>query len=385
MRWGRGAAWWPRRRSRVLDISLALTAALLDGTLLWFVVRDFYIPSWVSAAASVLIGLILVARRRYPVAVATLSIAGGFVAGGFLSYFIALYSMGAYCATRRLVTGLAVAAYVAFIIQPGPGMGEGGPFWGRLILGVAIIVPPVLLGLYMGTRKQLVASLQERAARLERERNLLAEQARIEERTRIAREMHDVVANRVSVMVVHAGALRAVAARDPAKAAETAAVIGDMGRQALDELRQVIGVLRLGDAAELPDTPGLTDIRGLVDQSAAAGLPVTLRIEGLDHRPPPPTVAQTLYRVVQEALTNVHKHAGNVDTGVTIELREAVDVEVRNGPPEAGPDHELPSGGNGLLGLRERVVALGGTFEAGPCDRGGFAVRARIPLPAVAT
>ncbi|MFD0851306.1 sensor histidine kinase, partial [Actinomadura adrarensis] len=152
-------------------------------------------------------------------------------AGG-LSVLVLLYSLGAYAASRRAVITIAVAMYLLFVFVPGPTMGSE-PFLVQAILEIAFTAPPVLLGLYMGARKQLLRSLQERATRLEREQHLLAERARGEERTRIAREMHDVVANRVSVMVVHAGALKAIAARDPVQAAETAAVIGDMGRQAL--------------------------------------------------------------------------------------------------------------------------------------------------------
>jgi signal transduction histidine kinase len=154
-----------------------------------------------------------------------------------------------------------------------------------------------------------------------------------------------------------------------------------MGRQALDELRHVIGVLRQGEEALPQAAPTLADIRELIGQSSAAGLTVDLAVRG-EERPMPPAIGRTLYRLVQEALTNVHKHAGDADTRVELGLApEAVEVEIRNAAPREIPRHDLPSGGNGLLGLRERVTALGGTLESGPAGD-GFKVRARIPLPA---
>ncbi|MFI0349559.1 sensor histidine kinase [Actinomadura sp. 9N407] len=380
-RGGRWSAMWPTGRSRALDISLALGTAAFDGVWLLFGYQRFWLPPWEVSAASVVLALALVVRRRHPVGLALFALVFSPPTGaGGIAALIMLYSLGAYAASRRTVIAIAVAGYVAFLIFPGP-TATNEPLIIQAISGIAFTAPPVLLGLYMGARKQLFASLQERAERLEREQHLLAERARGEERTRIAREMHDVVANRVSVMVVHAGALKAVAARDPARAAETATVIGDMGRQALDELRHVIGVLRQGEEALPQAAPTLADIRALIGQSSAAGLTVELAVRG-EERPMPAAVGRTLYRLVQEALTNVHKHAGDADTMIELGLaREAVEVEIRNAPPREIPRHGLPSGGNGLLGLRERVTALGGSLEAGPAG-GGFEVRARIPLPA---
>ncbi len=372
---------WPTKRSRALDVSLALGLAALDGAVLWFKTEDFWFHAPVVSACSAVIGLGLVVRRRHPVGLTLFALVfGSATGGGAFAYLVILYSLAAYTASRRTVLGLAAAMYVSSLAFPSPTAEEG--FAAQAVFGVAFVIAPVLLGLYMGARKQLLGSLQERAARLEREQHLLAERARAEERTRIAREMHDVVANRVSVMVVHAGALKAIAARDPARAAETAGVIGDMGRQALDELRHVIGVLRQGEEALPQEAVTLAHIRELVDQSSAAGLRVDLTVRG-DERPMAKAVGRAVYRLVQEALTNVHKHAGAADTCVVLGLlRDAVEVEITNGVPHAAPDHGLPSGGNGLVGLRERVTALGGTFAAGPAPVGGYTVRARIPLPA---
>ncbi|GAA1570362.1 histidine kinase [Actinomadura kijaniata] len=375
--------WWATRRSRALDIALALGMAVGDGLLGWFAYQEFWLPRPVTTAGNVVLALALVARRRHPVALAviTTAVSTAMGSGGF-SFLVVLYSLGAYASPRGLVITIAAAGYLLGLLIPGATAPRDVSALANASFGLGFTALPVVLGLYMGARKQLLASLQERAARLEREQHLLAERARAEERTRIAREMHDVVANRVSVIVVHAGALKAVAARDPRRAAETAAVIGDMGRQALEELRQVIGVLRQGEEALPQSSPAVSDIRGLVDQSGAAGLRVELDVTG-EERPMPAAVGRTVYRLVQEALTNVHKHAGDADTCVRLDLLpEAVEVEVRNQAPAAPARHNLPSGGNGLVGLRERVTALGGAFEAGPTGDGGYRLHARVPLPA---
>ncbi|QXJ25474.1 sensor histidine kinase [Actinomadura graeca] len=376
------SAAWPARRSRALDITLAVSLATVDGIALWFADQKFWLPPPVVSACSVIMGLALVFRRRHPVRLTVFAMAFATVTGaGMFTGLVILYSLAAYAPSRRTAWGLAAIGFAVALAFPGPTASDQ-PLLAQVVFGVAFTAVPVLLGLYMGARKQLLASLQERAARLEREQHLLAERARGEERTRIAREMHDVVANRISVMVVHAGALRAIAVRDPARAAETAGVIGDMGRQALEELRHVIGVLRQGEEALPQEAVTLAHVRELVGQSGAAGLRVDLAIRG-EERPMPTAVGRTVYRLVQEALTNVHKHAGAADTRIDLGLLpEAVEVEIANCAPTAPPDHGLPSGGNGLVGLRERVTALGGSFEAGPGADGGYAVRARLPLPA---
>ena len=385
-RWA--AAWtgtwtraWPTRRSRALDIFLAVSLASGDAVFLWFADQRFWLPPSVVSACSVVLGLTLVVRRVHPVGLAVFALVFSTVTGaGVFAALVVLYSLAAYTASRRTVLTIAVLTYAAGLAFPSPTAATEN-FAAQAVFGVAFVAVPVLLGLYMGARKQLLASLQERAARLEREQHLLAERARGEERTRIAREMHDVVANRISVMVVHAGALRAIAGRDPVRAAETAGVIGDMGRQALEELRHVIGVLRQGEEVLPQEAVTLAHVRELVGQSGAAGLRVDLAVRG-EERPMPSAVGWTLYRLVQEALTNVHKHAGAADTRVALGLLpEAIEIEVVNAPPTDRPEYRLPSGGNGLVGLRERVTALGGSFEAGP-RAGGYAVQARLPLPA---
>lgn len=279
-----------------------------------------------------------------------------------------------------------------------------------VFVAVALTVPPVLFGLYIGARRRLMESLQERADSLERELSLLADRAeeraewaRKEERTRIAREMHDVVAHRVSLMVVHAAALEAIAAKDPARAAKNAALVGDMGRQALTELREMLGVLRAAEkparpaalaaalvappatagyphVASFDDGPSLEELEALVGQSRAAGMAVEMLVHG-EGAAYAAEVEQTAYRVVQEALTNCHKHAPGARVTVRLAHRDGeVAMQVENGPCDGqAAEPGLPSGGNGLVGMRERVLGLGGVFVSGPTDGGGFKVSAVLP------
>jgi signal transduction histidine kinase len=372
-------------------------------------------------------GSVLLLRRRWPIAVVLVSIAITPAQMGFLMGLVGLYTLAASELPRRIIGALAGMSFAGMLIvtfvRAHQGMGVRGdvtmgdwfvPFV-SIATAIGMTAPPVLLGLYVGARRRLMESLRERADSLERELQLLAERAeeraewaRNEERTRIAREMHDVVAHRVSLMVVHAAALQAVARKDPEKAVKNAALVGDMGRQALTELREMLGVLRTGDglssvrvravplaavgvaaaaaASRAVDDgaegPSLAELDELVGQSAAAGMVVELSVEGAV-RGYAARVEQTAYRVVQEALTNVHKHAAGAKTHVRLAHRDAeIAMQVENEcPPEPGSASAvgLPSGGNGLLGMKERVAALGGVFVSGPTDSGGFRVSAVIP------
>jgi signal transduction histidine kinase len=241
-----------------------------------------------------------------------------------------------------------------------------------------MVVLPLAVGLLVRATREAAA---ERAKRLEREQVMRAEQVRTQERARIAREMHDVVAHRVSLMVLHAGALEMRASDEETERA--AALIGGIGREALANLRDVLGVLRTPESPPEKDgalrpPPTLGDLDRLLDQSRALGIAVTRHDEG-EARPVVPAVERTAYRVVQEALTNVHKHAGDAVTDVRIRYGpEELEVEVRNQAP-GSPPGELPGAGWGLVGLRERVELLGGTLRTSAQDGGGFLVSARIP------
>ncbi|MBB5776697.1 sensor histidine kinase [Nonomuraea jabiensis] len=293
---------------------------------------------------------------------------------------VASYYAGLALSGRRLAAYLGGCLAVCGIAALA-GAQRSGPYelmtattGNALILALAVIGLPLALGLLVRTRREAAV---ERAERREHEQVMRAEQARAQERARIAREMHDVVAHRVSLMVLHAGALEMRAPDGETERA--AALIGGIGREALANLRDVLGVLRTpGRESAVQPPPTLGDLDRLLDQSRALGIAVTRHDEG-EARPVEPTVERTAYRVVQEALTNVHKHAGDAATDVLIRYGPGeLEVEVRNQAP-GSPPGELPGAGWGLVGLRERVELLGGTLRTSAQDGGGFLVSARIP------
>ncbi|WP_225822322.1 sensor histidine kinase [Streptomyces naphthomycinicus] len=422
-----GPWWWERWRSAVLDGALALVSAVECAAEGIPFARDAGVPVAVGVVFGLIAGSVLLVRRKWPVAVVLVSIAITPAEMGFLMGVVGLYTLAACELPRRVIGSLAgmslLGTAIVTFVRVRQDMARGDltlgdwfvPF-AAVTTALGLTAPPVLLGLYVGARRRLMESLRERADSLERELQLLAERAeeraewaRNEERTRIAREMHDVVAHRVSLMVVHAAALQAVARKDPEKAVRNAALVGDMGRQALTELREMLGVLRSGadagrEVAAVPlaavgeaaaeaasraaveagaaDGPCLSELDELIGQSAAAGMVVDLSVQG-EARSYAAEIEQTAYRVVQEALTNVHKHAGGAKTHVRLAHRVSeIAMQVENEPPPelaSASAAGLPSGGNGLVGMRERVVALGGVFVSGPTDAGGFRVSAVIP------
>jgi len=247
--------------------------------------------------------------------------------------------------------------------------------------GVLFTISPALFGLYIANRRSLIQALTERAERAEREQELLAEQARADERVRLAGEMHDVVTHRVSLMVLQAGALRVTA---PDEATRTAAEeLREAGCQALAELRDLVGVLRThSDSAEEPtDAVRLPDLAELVTESQAVGMSVELIVDG-NPLLTAPVVGRTAYRVVQEALTNVRKHAPGAKTRVHVRYgADRVRLTVRNGPPRETVDRELGDSGSGtgLLGLKQRVELVSGRFTTAARPDGGFEVDAILP------
>ncbi|WP_436887596.1 sensor histidine kinase [Nocardiopsis dassonvillei] len=292
--------------------------------------------------------------------------------GNFVPAAIALYSYAVYFSDRRVLAAWLLAQSLAMVAA------YDALFLGHFFLITGFLVTPTVMGLWVGTRRQLIDRLHERAERLEREQHLLAEQAITAERTRIAREMHDVVAHRVSLMVLHAGGLE-VSSEDP-RTIETAGVIRTTGREALSELRGILGVLREeGTAAPTAPQPVLADLDRLIREWRAAGMRIEWTGTGED-RPVPGPVQRTVYRIVQEGLTNAAKHAQGAR--VTVLLHRAADrveVEVANGPVPAGPVPAAPRSGFGLTGLRERVVLAGGDLTAGVCPDGGWRLRAIVP------
>ncbi|MER5707487.1 histidine kinase [Streptomyces sp. NPDC042898] len=418
--------WWGRRRSVVLDAGLALVSALECAVEGVGFAEKASLPVPVGVVFGLIVGSVLLVRRRWPIGVVLVSMAVAPAEMGFLMGIVGLYTLAASEVPRRITAVLAsmstVAVFVVTVVrmrqdvaQADAGQQDFDPSgWYvpvmSLFMTLGLNAPPVLFGLYIGARRRLMESLRERADSLEQELSLLADRAeqraqwaRQEERTRIAREMHDVVAHRVSLMVVHAAALQAVALKDPQKAVRNAALVGDMGRQALTELREMLGVLReeavpaapavvplaaVGRAAAAAaeaaadDGPRLDALEALCEQSRLAGAVVELVVLG-EMRAYPPEVERTAYRVVQEALTNVHKHAAGAEVVVRLAHREAeVAMQVENGPRPSGAggsDVRLPSGGNGLVGMRERVSRIGGVFVSGATDAGGFRVSAVLP------
>ncbi|GAB2657494.1 hypothetical protein GCM10027088_39710 [Nocardia goodfellowii] len=243
--------------------------------------------------------------------------------------------------------------------------------------GVTVIFGwgPILFGLLLKARREVVAGLRARTAQLEREQTARTEQARAQERARIARDMHDVVAHRVSLMVLHAGALE-TGTFDEHSAAQ-ARLIGTAGREALAQLREVLGVLKEAPG-ELAPPATLAELDLLLNESRLVGVPV-VRMDLGDPRPLPIMVQNTAHRVVREALTNVHKHAGLVHTEIRMTYHpDALEVQVSNEPGLERADR-LPGSGLGLIGMTERVKLLGGGLDFGSTAGGGFRVRAWLP------
>jgi signal transduction histidine kinase len=274
------------------------------------------------------------------------------------------------------------AAVVGFLAVAQPWKLDELDQWIGAVGGAALVVGLAgALGAWARTRVELLAALTERAEKAESERELMARDAVLTERTRIAREMHDAVGHRVSLMVLQAGAIE-MAATDPGRVQELAGQVQTAGRQALDELRQMVGVLRGGevdDAAPLGPQPGLDDLPRLIEQSRAAGMTVDLRGLPADAGPIDPAVGRAAYRIVQEALTNGGKHAPGADVCVEVErLADQLVVRIVNGPAHGTP---VPStgGGYGLVGLGERVRTLGGRLRTEPRLDGGFLVEAVLP------
>ena len=240
------------------------------------------------------------------------------------------------------------------------------------------VAGPYVAGRAAENRRALTREMAANAERLQSEQDARARGAAAEERTRIARELHDVIAHNVSVMVIQAVAARRVAADDPDSARAALASVQTSGREALLEMRRMIGVLRHGDLElAAAATPGLGQLELLVQRARAAGLPVDLQVHG-QRRPLSEGLDLVAFRVVQEALTNVIKHAGPASASVTVTYADALELEIRDdGRGGAAPE---PSGGHGLVGMHERLNLYGGELSTGAQPGGGFRVHARLPV-----
>jgi signal transduction histidine kinase len=327
-------------------------------------------------------------RRRAPLAVALVvatadivevALVGSRDSVVFLAVFLLLpYSLAAHGrSVRRIAAGLGAllaAGAVSQAAQPSPGSAGA---WTSTIAGdLALVVVPFLVGLALRQQRLRAETMEQLALQLEREREERARAAVAEERTRIARELHDEIAHAMSVIAVQADAAEGVLSRDPALVRRPLLAIRDTARDALADMRRVLGALRSGDDAELAPEPGLARLGNLLEQTRAAGLDVELRVEG-EPLPLPPSLDLAAYRVLQEGLTNVRKHAGARKVEVALRYgRDAIGVEVSDDGAGAGA---AGGAGRGLAGIRERVGLLGGEFVAGPRSE-GFALRVTLPL-----
>jgi signal transduction histidine kinase len=335
-------------------------------------------------AGLVVVSAALLIRHRAPLGVLALAVIAQVELGwGPVVVFpllLALFNVAEY-SDRRIVVAATIVAGAAMVLtlvvhhaQITPGS------VGSRLLVIGLVVA---IALYLRARADYINGLKDRAERLEREHELLAQQAVGDERVRIARELHDVVAHNVSLIVVQAQALAATGGA--ASQNETLGHVADLGREALSEMHRMLGVLRLqdGDAAEREPQPGVRDLPTLVERTRQAGLETTLTVDG-SGRDLPAAVDLSVYRIVQEALTNVVRHAHATHATVTLGYSaQAVEVTVLDDGSNANgaqPNGDAAIRGHGLVGMRERVSLFGGELETGPRNYGhGYRVRARIP------
>jgi signal transduction histidine kinase len=375
------------------DSALALAAVSVPTA--WYVFESLPLglprSRFVLGCALVLLHTLpLAARRRFPGTVLALILASGlaFAALGLppdilgIAILVAVYSVAAYGSRWVSLAGLAAAEVGLAAVQLTPSRIGVDTLVGNL----GVVAAAWLLGLFAHNYRIYAATLEERTAELEQAQEALARRAAAEERLRLARELHDVVAHAMSVIAVQSGVGAHVANTQPKEAAKALAAIEATSRAALEELRRLLGVLRQENEpqGELAPVPGLGDLDGLLAEVAKAGLAVRLRVEGTP-APLPAGVDLSAYRIVQEALTNVVKHAGPARAQVVVGYRDQ-DVRVEVTDDGRGVTAPTSNGrarvGHGLIGMRERVQVFGGDLEVGPRPGGGFRVAARLPLAA---
>jgi signal transduction histidine kinase len=339
-----------------------------------------------QVALALLVTLPLASRARFPVAVVTaVNVASGVLLvvaaphqpafEPFAAVIVAFYSLGAHTSARRATAALAAmfAIGIGFTIAAD----ARGAAAGNLLPPIVFLLGGWTIGRIIRSRRQRTVELEALTRELEAQRDLQAEAAVTIERGRIARELHDVVAHNVSMMVVQAGAAGRVLEGAQPHVRTALATIAQTGRETVDEMRTLLGVLRTNeDGLALSPQPGLADLDELVRNVRDAGLPVEVHVEGSPSALPPP-LDLSAFRIVQEALTNALKHAGPARAEVTIRYQgPTVELEVRDDGPGVANGG---GGGHGLIGMRERVAMFGGELETGR-GGGGFTVRARLPL-----
>lgn len=389
---------WLKAHPIVSDalVALALTVSGVWQILDAGTVRSGHTsPDRLNLTVLLVIMAMLPLRRRLPFTVLLVAIGGNALLTAFghvptvaemLAFLVVVYTVAAHRALAVSCAGggLAVVAFTMMSLRLP--LGEARTFAGFTV-NTALIVGVWWLGCSMRLRRSYEAELTHRAERLERARDVDARAARVEERSRIARELHDVVAHHVSVMTVQAGAARRIIDKDPETARAAMSTIEETGRSALREMRRIVGVLRTDrdaeqGAAALAPQPGIPDVGELIDHVRETGLSVRLSIEG-EPRPLPPGVSIAAYRLIQEALTNTLKHAGpQARACVRIhyapgELAVRVEDDGRGLAVLAGTKE---GSGHGMVGMHERVALYGGQLRIGPRVGGGFEVRARFPV-----
>jgi signal transduction histidine kinase len=382
-------AGYPANRSAgrwVFDVLLTLAAAV---TAVGSAVHDTPHPQRAAVALLVLAAAPLVVRRIWPVPVfgvvlvlnAAAGLWGHVHAVNGLALLIALYTVAAMRPRRE---ALLCAGLLEVAVLTGLLLFAGGGWWYDAIFASGMVAAALGLGLYWATRRAYLAELHDRAERLERERDQQGALAAAAERARIAREMHDIVAHHLTVMVTLSDAAVAASASSPERAAEVMRSVSATGRRALADTRRLLGVLRQPpgqDPAEnLQPVPDLSQLDALIEQVRSAGLDTTLEIHGAA-RDVPAGVQLTVYRLVQEALTNTLKHGGS-GARATVRL-QFLPGELRVDIDDDGAGAAAPataSVGGGLVGMRERVHAYGGDVQAGPRTPGGWKVSARLHL-----
>ncbi|HBF80290.1 MAG TPA: sensor histidine kinase [Streptomyces sp.] len=324
-------------------------------------------------------------RRRRPVWVAVaLTVVSAVEPAALGALMVALFSLAVHRPFRP-VASVGAAALAAAAVQPLLRPDPASSYIASTVIGMLLILLVISWGMVVRSRRRLVLTLRDRVVRAESEAALRAEHAQRLAREAIAREMHDVLAHRLTLLSVHAGALEFRPDAPPAEVGRAAGVIRDSAHEALQDLREIIGVLRSpgeGDEGNRPQ-PTLATLPALVEESRAAGARVVLDNGVADPAGAPAATGRTLYRIAQEALTNARKHAPGAPVAVTVTggPGDGLTIEVAN-PAPTEPFDPVPGSGQGLIGLTERASLAGGTLTHGPAPDGGFTVLAHLPWPA---
>ena len=379
-----------RRLTPAQTTWLSTVFAVVIGGLLWLSVAGDQWQSartlfWGDLALGVASLAAMQCRRRWPFAVTVLTVAATAVSVSAIGpWIVCQVSLSARRRWREILPTAALsvlAGQASLAVQPNRTMS----WYVNLLFCVLAAGVVVAIGLYLGARRDLIASLHDRAERAEREQALQVSTARAGERTRIAREMHDVLAHRMSLVAVHAGALAYRTDLSAAETRETAAIIQANSQRALADLREILGLLRDTergiDVTHHRPQPTLSDLDSLLDDERAAGAHVTLRSDLEDLDALPESIGRSAFRIVQEGLTNARKHAPHAM--VTVELTghpgNGLDLSVRN-PVRVGGELDGKDGaGFGLVGLAERAAASHGRLEHGLTRNGDFVLRAWLP------